>query len=202
MKLYFAPGACSMAPHIVLREAGYTFELAKVDLAQKTAANGADYTKINPKGYVPALQLDDGQILTEGVAILHYLADQKPQCNLAPKAGTMARYRLLEWMNFIASEVHKTLGALYNPRITAEWKANQLSVFGQRCEFLEQRLSNNPYLMGDTFSVADAYLFTVLNWTHHLGVDMGRWPALGTYMARVAARPAVQNTMAAEGLLK
>ncbi|MGH8710076.1 MAG: glutathione transferase GstA [Burkholderiales bacterium] len=202
MKLYYYPGACSMAPHIVLREAGYTFDLDKVDLANKRTTSGEDYSKVNPKGYVPAIKLDDGQVLTEVAVILQYLTDQKPQSGLAPKAGTMERYRLMEWLNFVATEIHKTLGALFNPNITPEWKENQLTLFGKRCEILTRNLGGKQYLMGDKFSLADAYLFTILNWSNFLNVDMSKWPELKDYMARVAARPAVKEAMKAEGLVK
>jgi len=202
MKLYYYPGACSMAPHIILREAGYQFDLDKVDLAKKQTASGEDYGKVNPKGYVPALRLDDGQVLTEAGAILQYLADHKPDSGLAPKAGTMERYRLMEWLNFIASEIHKTLGALFNPKITPEWKDNQIALFGRRCDVLVRTLDGKQYLMGDKFSVADAYLFTILGWANLFKLDMNKWPALQSYTARVAARPAVQQAMKAEGLIK
>ncbi len=202
MKLYFYPGACSMAPHIVLREAGYQFDLDKVDLAKKQTASGEDYTKVNPKGYVPALRLDDGQVLTEAGAILQYLADHKPESGLAPKAGTLERYRLMEWLNFIASEVHKTLGALFNPKITPEWKNDRIALFSRRCDFLVRTLDGKPYLMGDKFSVADAYLFTILGWANLFKLDMSKWPALQNYSSRIAARPAVQQAMKAEGLIK
>ena len=201
MKLYYYPGACSMAPHIVLREAGYTFDLEKVDFANHRTASGEDYSKINPKGYVPTIKLDDGQVLTEASVILQYLADKKPESGLAPKAGTMERYRLMEWLNFVATEIHKTLGALFNPKITPEWKENQIALFGRRCDILTRNLGGK-HLMGDKFTVADAYLFTVLNWSNFLNVDMSKWPALKDYMARVAARPAVKEAMKAEGLVK
>ena len=144
MKLYYAPGACSLAPHIALREAGYTFDLEKVDLANKLTESGEDFTEINVKGYVPALKLDDGQVLTEAAVTLLYIADQKPESGLAPKAGTMDRYRLLELLNLISSEVHKTLGALFNPNITPEWKQNQITTFGKRSDFLTQQLEGKP----------------------------------------------------------
>jgi len=191
-----------MAPHIVLREAGYRFELDKLDHATKRTASGEDFRQVNPNGYVPALKLDDGQTLTEGAVIMQYLADQKPESGLAPKAGTMARYRLMEWLNFISSEVHKTLGALFNPKVTPEWRDNQVALFGRRCDHLVQALGNKPYLMGDKFSIADAYLFTVLSWTGYLKVDMSRWPTLKDYLARVNARPAVKEAMRAEGLIE
>lgn len=202
MKLYFYPGACSMAPHIALREAGFSFDLDKVDLAKKRTESGEDFTKVNPKGYVPALRLDNGEILTEAAVILQYLADQKPTAELAPKTGTIERYRLMEWLNFIAAEIHKTLGALFNPKITPEWKANQIALFGRRCDYLVQAIGSRPYLMGERFSVADAYLFTVLGWANMFKLDMELWPTLKNYMGRIAARPAVTEVMRAEGLIK
>ena len=202
MKLYYYPGACSMAPHIVLREAGYKFDLDKVDFAAMKTASGEDYSKVNPKGYVPAIKLDDGKILTEVAVILQYLADKKPESGLAPAVRTTDRYRLMEWLNFVATEIHKTLGALFNPKITPEWKENQIALFGRRCDILAWELNGKQYLMGDKFSVVDAYLFTVLNWSHFLNVDMSKWPVLKDYMARIAARPAVKQAMTAEGLVK
>lgn len=201
MKLYYYPGACSMAPHIALREAGLPFELVQVDLAKKLTANGEDYLKINPNGYVPTLRLDDGEYLTEVAVLLQYIADKKPGAALAPKVGTMERYRLMEWLNFIASEVHKTLGALFNPKITPEWKEDRIALFGRRCDHLSHGLGSRPYLMGGKFTVADAYLFTILNWTNLFKLDMDKWPKLKDYMARVAARPAVKEAMKAEGLV-
>lgn len=201
MKFYFVPGTCSMAPHIVLREAGFSFEPDKMDPATRRTASGEDYLKINPKGYVPALRLDDGQVLTEVGVILQYLADQKPESGLAPRAGSLERYRLMEWLSFISSELHKTFGPLFNPKVTAEMKEDRLNLLGRRLDFLVQSLGNKPFLMGDKFSVADAYLFTVLNWTHRLQVDLGKWPTLKDYLARVSGRPAVQAAMKAEGLI-
>lgn len=202
MKLYFSPGACSMAPHIALRESGQTFEIARVDIRAKKTESGEDYLKINPKGYVPALALDNGEILTESAIILQYIADQKPESGLAPRFGTMQRYRLMEWLNFCAAEIHKTLGALYNPKVTPEWRENQIALFGKRADYVSEQLDNKPYVMGDKFTVADAYLFTLLNWTGFLKVDTGPWPRLNEYKARVAARPAVKETLRAEGLAK
>ena len=198
MRLYYYPGACSV--HIVLREAGYNFDIDKVDLAAQTTASGEDYKAVNAKGYVPALRLDDGQVLTEVAVVLQYLADQQPGAGLAPPPGTLERYRLMEWLNFIASEIHKTLGALFNRGITAEWKAHQIELFGKRAGWLEGRLAGRPYLMGEHFSVADAYLFTVLRWCRLFDLDLGPWPAIREHMARVAARPAVQATLKAEML--
>ncbi len=156
MKLYYSSGACSLAPHIVLLETGHAFELEKVDIPNKKTASGADFWPINPKGYVPALQLDDGTVLTEVGVILQYLADQKPAAGLAPAAGTMARYRLMEWLNFVATEVHKSIGALFNPMMTPEMKQVQKGYIERRLNALEKMIAGKPYLMGDAFSVADA----------------------------------------------
>jgi glutathione S-transferase len=202
MKLYYSPGACSMAPHIVLREAGYKFDLEKVDIPNKKTADGGDFWNINPKGYVPALKLDDGQVLTEVGVVCQYLADQKPESGLAPKAGTMERYRLMETLNFAATEVHKQIGALFNPKMTAEMKEVQLAVIERRLNALEKSLEGRQYSTGDKFSVADAYLFTVLNWTNMHKIDVSKWPNIKSFMARVGARPAVQETLKAEGLHK
>ena len=202
MKLYYSPGACSMAPHIVLREAGFKFDLVKVDIPSKKTADGGDFWQVNPKGYVPALQLDNGEVLTEVGVICQYLADQKPESGLAPKFGTMERYHLMETLNFCSSEVHKQIGALFNPKMTPEMKEVQLGVIERRLNALEKLLEGKQYAMGDKFSVADAYLFNVLNWTNPLKIDMGKWPNVTGLMARVGARAAVQETLKAEGLLK
>lgn len=202
MKLYYSPGACSLAVHIVLRETATLFELVRVDLKAKRTEKGEDYLKINPKGYVPALQLDSGETLTEAGVILQYLADQRPESGLAPKLGTMERYHLMEMLNFVSTEMHKTLGALFNPAITSEWRAGVLQRFGMHSNYLATKLDRQPYLTGDTFSIADAYLFVVLGWTSLHNIDMHPWPALVSFMGRVAARPAVQQAMKAEGLVK
>jgi glutathione S-transferase len=202
MKLYYSPGACSLSPHIVAREAGIAIDLEKVDLKAKKLANGGDYNAVNPKGYVPMLELDNGERLTEGPAIVQYLADQKPESGLAPKAGTMERVRLQEWLNFIASELHKTWGAFFNPKIDGDWKQATLDRLGLRLDYLAKHLEGKQYLMGERFTVADAYAFTILNWAGMTGVDLGRWPAIKAYHARVAARPKVQETLKAEGLVK
>ena len=202
MKLYYSPGACSMAPHIVLREAGFKFDLVKVDIPSKKTADGGDFWQVNPKGYVPALQLDNGEVLTEVGVICQYLADQQPESGLAPKFGTMERYHLMETLNFCSSEVHKQIGALFNPKMTPEMREVQLGVIERRLNALEKLLEGKQYAMGDKFSVADAYLFNVLNWTNPLKIDMGKWPNVTGLMARVGARAAVQETLKAEGLLK
>ncbi len=201
-KLYYSPGACSLAPHIALREAGLPFELEKVDLGKKLTEKGEDFNRINPKGYVPALRLDGGELLTEVAVILQYVADRKPEAGLAPKAGTLERYRLMEWLNFIASEIHKQVGALFHPKISGEWKESQMALASRRLEYVADALARSPYLTGDSFTVADAYLFTTLNWCNYLKLDLGRWPRLKAYVDRVAARPAVKEAMKAEGLLR
>lgn len=200
MKLFYAPSACSMAPHIVAREAGIDLELIKVDIPAKKTAAGGDYWKINFKGYVPTLELDNGEEVTEASVICQYLADQKAESGLAPKAGTMERYRLMEWLNFVAAEMHKQFGALFNPKYTPEMREVQLAVIGRRLKPLEEKLAGRQYLMGDRFSVADAYAFTVLNWHKPLKIDLSPWPNIKAYYERIGKRPKVQETMKAEGL--
>jgi glutathione S-transferase len=201
MKLYYAPGACSLSPHIVLCEAGLDFQLEKVNLKEKKTETGKDYLAVNPKGYVPALELDDGQILTEGPAIVQYLADKKPEAKLAPPHGTMERYRLEEMLLFISTEIHKQYGLLFRPDTVEEQKKIAKENLKRRYEFVAKLLDGKKYLFGDTFLVADAYLFTVTNWAKRLEVDLSPWPVIGQYQARVAARPAVQKAMKEEGLL-
>lgn len=200
MKLYYVPGACSLAPHIALREAGLAFVLDRMDPATRRTADGEDYLNVNPKASVPALRLDNDEVLTEAAVILQYIADQKPDAGLAPAAGGMERYRLAEWLNYISSEVHKQLGPFFNPKLPPAWRENQLNVLAKRFDFLAARLKNKPYLMGNRFTVADAYLFVVLNWTNLFKLDMSKWPALTDYLGRIAARPAVQAALKAEGL--
>jgi glutathione S-transferase len=202
MKLYFKPGACSMAPHIALREAGFTFGLEKVDLARHQTAAGEDYLRINPKGYVPALVLDDGNVLTEVGVVLQFIADLQPAGTLAPRAGTMERYRLMEWLNFLASEVHKPFSPFFNPKAGPEIREYSLRLLTRRLGYLDAQLDGRPSLMGDRFTVADCYLFTLLNWCNLHQIDLVQWPALKDYMSRVAARPSVRETMKAEGLIK
>jgi glutathione S-transferase len=202
MKLFYSPGACSLAVHIVLREAGLPFDLVRVDLKAKRTETGEDYLRINAKGYVPALRLDDGDTLTEAGVILQYLADLRPESGLAPKFGTPERYHLMEWLSFVSSEMHKTLGALFNPKVTPEWRAAIVDRFGMRSDYLAATLKDRQYLTGDKFTIADAYLFVVLGWTNLHKIDMAKWPALTSFMGRVAARPAVKQAMTAEGLIK
>ena len=202
MKLYYSPGVCSLSPHIVLREAGIDAELIKVDIHKHLLDDGSDYFAINPRGYVPILVLDDGQQLSEGPAIVQYLADLKPAAGLAPANGTMARYRLQEWLNYIASEMHKGIGQLFNPAMPDDYRdAVKKGLAAKQFPYLEKMLAGRDYLMGD-FTVADGYLFTVLNWTNFQKIDLAAFPNLVAYMKRVAARPAVQAAMTAEGLLK
>jgi glutathione S-transferase len=202
MKLYYAPGACSLSPHIVASELGLDVQLEKVDLKAHVAANGADYFAINPKGYVPALQMENGEVLTEGPAIVQYLADRKPDSGLAPANGTTERYRLQETLGYINSEIHKTYSTLFNAKTTPEVRQEKTEYLAKRYELIEKQLAGHDYLFGNRFTVADAYLFTVTNWAHHLKVDLSAFPNLTAFQKRVAARPAVQAAMRAEGLIK
>ncbi|MBL8834863.1 MAG: glutathione transferase GstA [Alphaproteobacteria bacterium] len=202
MKLYYAPGACSLSPHIALREAGLDFDLEQVDLAAKKTRSGADYRAINPLGYVPALQLDDGTVMTEASVIAQYVADATPGAKLAPPAGSRERYGLQTWLNFIATEIHKGIGPLWKPTTPDAYKETVKQTLAARFDYLSEQLGDKPYLTGDRFTIADGYLFTVLNWTNFLKLDMAKWPKLTAYMARVAARPAVQAALKAEGLAK
>ncbi|HTN66073.1 MAG TPA: glutathione transferase GstA [Burkholderiaceae bacterium] len=198
MKLYFSPGACSLSPHIVLHEAGLAFELEKTDLRSKRTAGGLDYNSINPKGAVPALELDDGQLLTEGPAIVQYLADLVPEKQLAPAAGSMPRYRLMEWLNFISSEIHKSFSPLFNPAMPEEAKKLTIERLISRIDYVETQLQAGPYLLGQQFTVADAYLFTVLRWSGKFDIGLSRWPAIAAWFRKVEQRPAVQAALAAE----
>jgi glutathione S-transferase len=202
MKLYYSPGACSLSPHIVLREAGAKFDLVKTDIRAKTTEGGGSFLEVNAKGYVPVLQLDNGERMTEGPAIVQYIADMSPQSNLAPKNGTLERYRLQEWLNFISTEIHKGFSPLFNPNLAADAKETLKARLLQRLEWLDKALAGKDFLMGKQFSVADAYAFTVLNWTKPNNIDLGKWPNLKAYHERVAKRPAVQAAMKAEGLVK
>jgi glutathione S-transferase len=198
MKLYYAPHACSLAPHIVLRELDLPFELIRVDNTTKRTANGEDFLAINPKGYVAALQLDDGQVLTEGPAILQYLAELRLEANLVPLSGTFERVRLQEWLNFVSTEIHGGLGWLFSSQFPDEVKALIKEKLFKRFVVLSQTLERQDYLMADGFSVADAYLFTVLRWTSLFRIDLKQWPALVRFQARVDQRPAVKTALAAE----
>jgi len=202
MKLYYSPGACSLSPHIVLEEGIFLYETERVDLTSGKTETGADYRTINPNGYVPALLLDDGQVLTEGPAFVQYLADHAPETRLAPPVGSMERYRLMEWLNFISTELHKGFGTLFNPQVPEAWKDLVKTQLARRFDHVNSRLDGKVWLMGDDFTVADAYLFTVLGWGNYVGVDLAPWPVLVAYQGRVAARPAVQAALKAEGLIK
>ena len=202
MKLYFSPGACSLAPHIVLEESGLAYETELASTKTHQLVDGTDYYTINPKGQVPLLELDSGERLTEGPAIVQYIADRVPAKQLAPANGTMPRYRVQEWLNFITSEVHKGFGAVFNPAMPEDGKAVMRARVLSRLTWVDAQLEGKPYLMGDAFSIADPYLFTVAGWGPRTGVDVSGLKNLGAFQARMAARPAVQAAMKAEGLLK
>jgi glutathione S-transferase len=202
MKLYYMPGACSLSPHIVLNEAGVTFDKVKVDGKSKAMDGGGDYKGVNPLGYVPLLELDDGTRISEGPAIVQYIADKHPNKNLAPANGTMERTKLQSWLNFISSEVHKGFSPLFNPTMPDEAKKFFRERLATRFAHIDKHLASNDYLMGKNFSVADAYLFTVSNWAPRVDVDLASFGNVLAYRKRVAARPAVQAAMKAEGLLK
>jgi glutathione S-transferase len=200
MKLYYAPGACSLAPHIALSEAGVPYTTERVDLRAHTYGNGADFYGVNPNGYVPVLELDDGERLTEVAVILQYIADRKPG-TLAPAFGSIERYRQMEWLNFIATEIHKGLAPLWKPTTPEDYKPVVLETVGRRFDFVEKTLHDKPYLTGDRFTIADAYLFTIANWHRFLKFDVARWPAIERFLARVAERPAVHTVLVAERLV-
>jgi glutathione S-transferase len=202
MKLYYFTGACALSPHIVALELGLNLTTVKIDSKSKQTSDGADYLKVNSKGSVPALELDNGEVLTEGPAIVQYLADQRPDSGMVPRAGTLERYRMMEMLNYISTEVHKGFSPLFNPAITPEWKAAALQGLERKFDWLSNYLGSKPFLFGDSFTVADAYLFTVLGWTKPLKIDLGRWPLLKEYHARILQRPKVQEAMRAEGLVK
>lgn len=202
MKLYYSPGACSLSPHIALREAGLPFELVLASTKTKKLADGSDFFAINSKGSVPVLELDNGERLTEGPAIVQYIADQAPAAKLAPANGSWQRYRLQEWLNFITSELHKGFSPLFNPATGEEHKALARTQLAGKLAWVNTQLEGKQYLMGDEFSVADAYLFVVSNWGQYVGVDVAGYPNLVALRARVAARPAVVEAMKAEGLIK
>ena len=202
MKLFISSGACSLSPHIVLLEAGLDFTTEKVDLRKKITAGGADYLAVNPKGYVPALDIGNGVVLTEGSAIVQYIADQVPGKQLAPPLGSLERYELMGWLNFIAAEIHKSFGPLFTAGASEDMKAGASANLVKRFTHIEQQLEGRDYLMGAQFSVADAYLFTVANWAGIVDFDLTPYPRLRALQARVGARPAVQQALRDEGLLK
>jgi glutathione S-transferase len=202
MKLYIAPGACSLSPHIALTEAGLSAEYVKVNLKEKKTETGDDYLKVNPKGQVPVLALDGGGVLTEGPAIVQYIADKAPNSKLAPANGTLERYQLQEWLNLITSELHKSFSPLFNPAMSDETKNLFREKIGKTFAYVDGRLAGKDYLMGSQFTVADGYLFTILRWAVGQKFDLGQYPNLKTYFDRVAARPKVKEAMLAEGLIK
>lgn len=202
MKLYYSPGACSLSPHIALHEAGLAFEAIAAPTKTHKLPDGTDFYTVNPLGYVPYLTLDDGRSLHEGPAIVQYIADQVPAKQLAPANGTFERYKLQEWLTFIGTELHKTFSPLFTPGTPDATKAAAIERLHNRLQWVEGELAGKQYLMGDTFTVADCYLFTVTNWGQYVGVSLDAYPNLLAYRARVAARPAVQAAMKAEGLLR
>src|ERR1700722_16306234 len=202
MKLYYAPGACSLSPHIVAREAGIALDFEQVDNREKKTKSGQDFWSINPKGQVPVLEIDNGQRLTEGPVIVQYLADQKPASGLVPAPGTLDRYKVQEWLNFVTSELHKTYGPIFRPTTPDEFKKLSKENLGKRFDWLDKQLAGKQYLMGEKFTVADAYLFTVLRWSPRIEMDLAKWPNIKAFMDRVAARPKVQEALKMEGLMQ
>ncbi len=202
MKLYYSPGACSLASHIALQETGLPFEIDRFIASTGKTASGEDFLQINPKGYVPTIRLDDGAVLTEGGAVLQYIADRNPAAGLAPEAGTMERYRLQEWLTFIGTEIHKTYSPLFSKTVSADVRDRGFDLLTRRIGFVETRLDKSPYLLGDHFTVADAYLFVVLRWSVPVGFDLTPFPKVREYMDRIAVRPGVQSAMKAEGLIQ
>jgi glutathione S-transferase len=204
MKLYVSPNFCSLSPHIALREVGLPFDLEPVDLAKKTLRTGADFKVVNAKGSVPALELDDGQVLTEGAAIVQYIADRKPETGLLPPAGTLERYRVQEWLNYVSTELHKFFGPLFDPRASEEARQATRDVLSARFDYVSKKLEGRTYLVGDTYSIADGHLFTILRWAKvfpFMKLDLSAWPVLEAYLARIAERPAVQAALQAEAAL-
>jgi glutathione S-transferase len=199
MKLYYVPDVCSLSPHIVSREAGIPLELKKVDRTSKLVDGALDYHTKNPMGYVPALELDDGNVLTEGAVIVQYLADQRPDAGLIPRAGTFERYRLLQWLNFVATEVHKGFSPLFRP-LPEEFRKPSVERLSARLAHLDKVLATQPYIMGERFTVVDAYLYTVLRWHKRVNLDLATWPNVKAHFERVQARPKVKEALEAEGL--
>ena len=202
MKLYYSPGACSLSPHIVLYESGLPFQAVLASTKSHKLQDGTDYYTINPKGYVPLLEFDDGTRMAEGPAIVQWIADQNPSAGLVAPAGTLDRYRVQEWLNFTTSELHKTFGPIFRPTTPDEFKKLSKENLGKRFDWLDKQLAGRAYLMGDKFTIADAYMFTVLRWSKGVGLDLERWPVLRDYVARVAARPHVHAALRTEGLVK
>lgn len=201
MKLYYSPGACSLSPHIVACEAELPLELIKVDLKNKLTETNEDFRQLNPNGYVPLLLLDDGSQLTEGPAIVQYLADQVPEKKLIPAADTFARYKVQQWLNFIATEIHKNFAPLFNAEAPEAGKELAITLLNKRLDATAEQLASQPYLLGEDFSVADIYLFVALSWGQYVNIDISRWPALARYADNISERPAVQKAMKEEGLI-
>ncbi|MGE0239984.1 MAG: glutathione transferase GstA [Parvibaculaceae bacterium] len=200
MKLYYSPGACSLSPHIVLRELGYDFDLQRVDMATKRTATGGDYLAVNAKGYVPALELDNGEVLTEGAAIIQYLADQKPEAGLIPRSGTLPRARLQEHLNFLSSELHKAFGPLFTASAPEEAKAKAAGAVSRLLDRFEAILADGrTYLLGEAYTVADPYLYVIAGWAKPTGIGLAKWPRLAAYIERIGGRDAVRSALAAEG---
>jgi glutathione S-transferase len=203
LTLFYKPGTCSLSPHIVLREAGLPFQLVKVDTRNDRMADGGSYKAVNPRGYVPAIKVDgEADVITEGPAIVQYIADQAPERKLAPPPGTIARTRLQEALNYVGTELHKGFSPLFNPKAPDEWKALVREQMGAKLALLDAQFAHRTYFVGDSFTVADAYLFVVLGWTKYVGLDLATWPHLAAFHARISQRPAVQEALKAEGLLK
>lgn len=198
MKLYFVPGTCSLSPHIILRELGIPFELDLVDRKTKITASGADYMKKNPKGYVPSLELDDGKVLTEGSVIVQYLADQHPESKLAPPLGTMPRYDLAVWMNYVATELHKSFSPLFSPKINDEYRQAVRDAFASKLRWLDSELATRPFLAGQTFTIVDAYAYVIMTWFPRAPIDLADFPNVKAYFDRVGHRPSVRAALHAE----
>ena len=202
MKLYYSPGACSQAAHIVLHETGFSHDSARVDLRAKTVEDGSDYLRINPKGAVPALELENGEVLTENAVILQYLGDRSGSSDLFPPLGDFRRYRVLEWLNFVATELHKGFGPLWNPAAASEWKQATRDLLAKKFDYVEQQLGDQDFLTGNRFTIADAYLFVMLGWTAMNDIDLGRWPGLTAFYERAAQRPSARQVLEFEGLVE
>ena len=202
MKLYFAPGACSLSPHIVASETGEKVDLIQVDLQKKLTKDGADFTKINPKGQVPVLQTDDGKTLTEGPVIVQYLGDKSPASKVVPAAGSADRYKVQEWLNFISTELHKSFGPMFRPTTPDAYKQISKDTIGNKFKYVDSQLAGKQYLMGDTFTAPDAYLYVMTRWAKRMEMDLTQWPNLKAFNERVEARPKVREALKAEGLLQ
>ena len=200
MKLYYSPGACSQAAHIVLHETGFSHDSVAVDLRAKTTADGSDYLRTNPKGAVPALELENGEVLTENAVILQYLGDRSGSSDLFPPPGDFRRYRVLEWANFVATELHKGFSPLFTPNASSEWKQAARDQLAKKFDYVERQVGSGPFLTGEQFTIADAYLFVMLGWTAVTDIDLARWPKLTAFRERAAQRPSIRQVLQFEGL--